>query len=385
MKRFVRASLLAAGLLLALSACTGEIPPSSFPGLTVAGDHAYLASNLHVYKFDARTGASAWMFPPANQNTNEPRGPFAGPPLKLGDVIVVGETIGANGRLMHHLFGLSDADGTEVWRFSGGAKEYTDGVSTDGRLIFAPNGDHTLYALDPTQREGGEPKLVWKFTAQNKLWSRPLVAEGRVYQASLDHNLYALDAQTGELVWTFRAGASIASQPALKDGVLYFGSFDERVYAVDAATGKEIWRSADRLDGWLWCDPLVDGDELFVGSVKGRFYAIDAQTGEVRWRSQVGGSIRAQPVIVGNNIYVVASDTYLYRLPRRPTPDANGYVAPTRVVENGLVRRLFSTPAVVDGALLIPLFDGDVKLVAVNLESNKELFKFPLPVATPSP
>jgi len=380
MKLNLRLALpVAAGALL-LSACGGEVPPTSFPGLTVEGDAAYLSSNLHVYKFDPRSGALAWMFPPSTENSESPRGPFAGPPLKFGDVIIVGETVDPGGRPHHILYALSAQDGSERWRFSGGQREYVDGVASDGKLIFAPNGDHTLYALDPSQLENGEPKVAWTFTAKNKLWSRPLVTNGRVYQASLDHNLYALDAATGALLWTFTTGASLAAQPAIQDGTLFIGSFDQHVYAINADTGAQVWRS-ERLAGWVWCDPLVVDGSVLVGDVKGGLYALDVRNGNLRWRSQVGGAIRAQPVVVGESIYIVTSDTYLYRLDRRPTPNPDGYVPPERVLENGLVRRLFSTPAYVDDALLVPLFDGETKLTAVNLASKQKKFEFPLRAA----
>lgn len=376
MRTSLRTALIVAAGALLLSACGGEVPPTSFPGLTVEGEAAYLSSNLHVYKFDPRGGAVAWVFPSPTEDSESRRGPFAGPPLRFGDVVIVGETVDPNGRPQHILYALSIQDGKERWRFSGGQREYVDGVSSDGKLIFAPNGDHTLYALDPNQLENGEPKVVWKFTAKNKLWSRPLVANGRVYQASLDHNLYALDAATGALLWTFTSGASIAAQPALQDGTLFIGSFDQHVYAINADTGAQVWRS-ERLAGWIWCDPLVVDGNVLVGDVKGGFYALDTRNGSLRWRSQVGGAIRAQPVVVGDSIYIVASDTYLYRFDRRPTPNPDGYVPPERVLENGLVRRLFSTPAYVDDALLVPLFDGEVKLTAVNLSSRQKKFEVP--------
>jgi outer membrane protein assembly factor BamB len=376
MRTSLRTALIVAAGALLLSACGGEVPPTSFPGLTVEAEAAYLSSNLHVYKFDPRSGAVAWVFPSPTEDSESRRGPFAGPPLRFGDVVIVGETVDPNGRPQHILYALSIQDGKERWRFSGGQREYVDGVSSDGKLIFAPNGDHTLYALDPNQLENGEPKAVWKFTAKNKLWSRPLVANGRVYQASLDHNLYALDAATGALLWTFTSGASIAAQPALQDGTLFIGSFDQHVYAINADTGAQVWRSK-RLAGWIWCDPLVVDGNVLVGDVKGGFYALDTRNGSLRWRSQVGGAIRAQPVVVGDSIYIVASDTYLYRFDRRPTPNPDGYVPPERVLENGLVRRLFSTPAYVDDALLVPLFDGEVKLTAVNLSSRQKKFEVP--------
>ena len=35
--------------------------------------------------------------------------------------------------------------------------------------------------------------LVWKFKAKNLLWSTPLVMNGVVYLASMDHYLYAIE------------------------------------------------------------------------------------------------------------------------------------------------------------------------------------------------
>src|SRR5262245_49938055 len=181
MKKAVRVSLLVATSALVLSACGGELPPSSFPGLTVEGNSAYLASNHLVYKFDPANGAEAWHFP-VTQDSNAPRGPFAGPPLKFGNLIIVGGTIGQNGQVDHHLYALSEDTGAEVWRFSGATGEYVDGVVTDGKLIFAPNGDAVLYALDPSRMNGAEPTVAWTFNqSQDKLWTRPLVAEGKVY------------------------------------------------------------------------------------------------------------------------------------------------------------------------------------------------------------
>jgi outer membrane protein assembly factor BamB len=384
MKKAVRISFLVAAGALLLSACAGGEPaPSSFPGLTIVSNDGYLASNLHVHRFAAATGQEAWRFP-ITQDNNNPRGPFAGQPVKLDNLIIVGGTIGATGHPDNHLYALSELDGSEAWRFSGGQREYADGVATDGKLIFAPNGDHTLYTLDPTQMNGAEPKVVWTFTTANKLWAKPAIADGKVYLPSLDHNLYALDAATGKELWRFTANASIASTPALKDGVLYFGSFDQNFYAINAADGKLIWKTP--VDGWVWCDALVDGNEIFFGDAKGKLYALDANKGQRLWTSQVGGPIRAQPVVEGNKIYVVSYDSYVYSYERQPQVDSNGNVNGTRVLENGLGRRLLSTPAVHDGLLLVPLFDGEIKLIALNLENNQKQYEFPpKPTDTPAP
>jgi outer membrane protein assembly factor BamB len=385
MKKALRVSFFAAACALVLTACGGELPPSSFPGLSLDGSTAYLASNAHVYKFDAATGAEAWRFPASGaQPANGERlpGPFAGPPLKFGDLIIVGGTIGTTGEPDRNVYAISDQNGQEVWRFSAGqtSREYVDGVATDGKLIFAPNGDNVLYALDPSQMNGAQPRLAWTFTGStNKLWTRPLVADGKIYLPSLDHHLFALDAATGKELWRFQADASIASRPALKDGVLYVGSFDRKFYAVNAETGDQIWETEGLLEGWVWNDATVDPDRdiVYVGDVKGKFYAIDTESGKIVWSSQLGGAIHGQSVINGNRIYVVSFDTHVYSIERGGAPDANGNMPFRRVLETGLGRRLASTPTVLEGALLVPLFDGEIRLTALDLETGAKKYEFP--------
>jgi outer membrane protein assembly factor BamB len=53
-----------------------------------------------------------------------------------------------------------------------------------------------------------------------------------VYIGSLDGNLYALDASTGEERWRQSLDGEIYSSPAVVDGVVYAGSFDDGLYAL---------------------------------------------------------------------------------------------------------------------------------------------------------
>lgn len=378
--------MLAAGALV-LAACSGGEPaPSSFPGLSLDGNDAYLTSNQHVSKFNAATGQEAWRFP-ASQDSNNPRGPFAGKPLKLGNVVIVGGTIGATGQADPHLYGLDATSGQEVWRWqspniTATHREFVDGVITDGKLVFAPSGDGNLYALDVTDNK---PQLKWTFGGTNKKWARPAYEDGKLFVPSLDHSLYILDAATGKQIGQFTANASIASTPAVKGGIAYFGSFDRFIYAVDA-TGKQVWQSSERLSGWVWCDALLHEGRLYVGDAKGGLYALDASNGKVLWRAFTSGANRAQPVVAGDKLYVASFDNYVYSVSLNPQVDNNGNVQLTRLIDNGLGRRLLSTPALHDGVLLVPLFDGDVKVTAISLETNQKLFEYPLkPQATPAP
>src|SRR4029077_7444727 len=55
------------------------------------------------------------------------------------------------------------------------------------------------------------------------------VANGVLYAASMaklqtQHQMFALDAATGEILWQFAAGSSVNAGPAIVDGSVYWGS-----------------------------------------------------------------------------------------------------------------------------------------------------------------
>lgn len=388
MKRLSKVWGLAAVAVL-LGACAGgEAPPTSFPGLTVDGPSGYLASNLHVYKFDSASGTEAWRFPKAGETASNGTplpGPFSGLPEKVGNVIVVGQSTAASsgGQITHGLlFGIGEADGLEKWRFTKAGREYVDGVATDGKIIYAPNGDHKLYALDPSQLEGGEPKILWQFETGNKLWGKPLLADGVLYQPSLDHKLYAIDAAAGSAKWAqpFQASASIAATPVLTDGVLYFGSFDSKFYAVNASDGSKKWETP--VEGWIWSEALIVGDTIYVGNVNGKLFALARDNGAVKWTADIGDTIRAKPVLQGNKLYVVSMNTRMYEFDIS-APPADGKMDTSKPFNDKLGRRMLSTPSIVNGQLYVPLFDGDIKVAGVSFESREKAFQFP--AATPAP
>lgn len=351
-----------AAAALVLSACgsSQQTAPNSFPGASVEDKSVYLARGPHVSKFDLANGTLLWQYP---SNTDAARGPFAGQPIKIGNTLIVGEGVGAGTR---YLFGINAENGAEQWRF-GAPREFVDGAVTDGKLVFVPNGDGVLYALDVMQMENNAPKVVWQLKTDNKLWSRPLLNNGRLYQASMDHKLFAVDAASGKEIWQFaEASAPIVVQPALKNGVLYFGALDSNFYAVDATSGKLVWKQA--VDGWIWTDASVTDSQVVFANVKGRVYAYDLN-GNRKWTFDAQDSVRAQPVANGDLIYIVSMDTNVYAL--------NASDGSIKWKNDTLKYRLPSKPILSDGTLYVPLFDSDTSLWSLDPASGTRKIQFP--------
>src|SRR5579862_792691 len=82
----------------------------------------------------------------------------------------------------------------------------------------------------------GKLALKWSYTIGKHVYSSPAVANGVVYVGSGNHNVYALDAETGTRLWQYTTGSHVYSSPAVANGVVYVGSSDHNVYAFDAKT-----------------------------------------------------------------------------------------------------------------------------------------------------
>jgi outer membrane protein assembly factor BamB len=77
----------------------------------------------------------------------------------------------------------------------------------------------------------------------NQIISAPVVANGKVFCSLIDeHQVVAVDEQSGEVVWRYTAAARIDSPPTIHRGLCLFGSRDGWVYCLRAADGRLAWR-----------------------------------------------------------------------------------------------------------------------------------------------
>jgi len=204
------------------------------------------------------------------------------------------------------------------------------------------------------------PEAVWIYKTGAAIWGTPAISDGTVYFGSDDHNLYAVEAQTGLLKWKFATQGLVRSRPAIIAGLVYFTSDDGFLYAVDAQRGQRRWRmdignfseSKKRENPGTSPDPTgfdylqsspigVDG-WVCVGSADGNVYALDADTGKINWMFQTGQKVRAAPTAYGGIVYIGSWDGIVYALDaltgqeRWQTP-IGGQIQTTALVANGLV------------------------------------------------
>ncbi len=131
---------------------------------------------------------------------------------------------------------------------------------------------------------------LWRFACEDEVRSTPAISQGLLYVGCYDHNLYALNTETGEFVWKFPTDGGIASTPAVYEDRILVGSEDRVLYAINTY-GQIEWTSPTQ--GRIRSSPRVHFDHVFFGSDDHHIYAANAMTGRVAWKVDMGAPIRS--------------------------------------------------------------------------------------------
>ena len=149
--------------------------------------------------------------------------------------------------------------------------------------------------------------LVWTYNLESTrgVEATPLVVDGIMYVTASWSIVHAIDVRTGQRLWTFdpqvpremgyRGCCDVVSRGvALHRGKVFVASFDGRLIALDAARGKRLWERDTIVDHrrsyTITGAPRVFKGNVVIGNggaeygVRGYVTAYDAETGEQKWR-----------------------------------------------------------------------------------------------------
>jgi polyvinyl alcohol dehydrogenase (cytochrome) len=225
--------------------------------------------------------------------------------------------------------GLTVDEGRAIARFITG-KEFSSVsnvplekcAASGKKLSLAPgdwNGwsveaDNARYQARPGLSAADIPrlKLKWAFAfpGDNRAYSQPAVAGGRVFVGTAGGTVYSLDAASGCLYWSFKADGSVRGAISIarsKTGgryIAFFGDLRATAYALDAESGALIWKQ--KLDqhpvARITGSAVVHDGRLFVPiasleeasglwrqyeccTFRGSLVSLDAETGRQLWKS----------------------------------------------------------------------------------------------------
>ncbi len=149
--------------------------------------------------------------------------------------------------------------------------------------------------------------LVWyrDMGTNRALESTPIVVDDTLFLTSTWSVVHAIDATSGEVRWTYnpevpgewgrRACCDVVNRGvAVYKGRVYVASLDGRLIALDASDGAKVWEVDTIIDRERFYTitgaPRVAGGKVFIGNggaefgVRGYVTAYDAETGEQVWR-----------------------------------------------------------------------------------------------------
>lgn len=165
------------------------------------------------------------------------------------------------------------------------------------------NGQRYSRLASVNPRNAGQLQIRWIYQLRTAaaVETTALVVDGIMYLTRAN-DVIALDAATGRPYWTYShpLPAELAlccgrqnRGLAILDGRLYMATLDAKLVALDAASGMLLWTSviADPREGYSSTGaPLVVGDKVITGIAGGEFGirgfidAYDAATGARVWR-----------------------------------------------------------------------------------------------------
>ena len=186
-------------------------------------------------------------------------------------------------------------------------QQMLNGADGDSKNFLATNGDYNQRRFYPGKqintKNVKDLRVAWIFQTDIRelMETSPIVVNGVMYVTTSFDHLYALNAQTGEQLWHYKhdmgpitvycCGPNNRGAAVYGDKV-YIATLDAKLDAVDAKTGKLVWSQqiADPSLGYseTMAPTAVDG-KILIGTnggeygIRGFVKAYDANDGKLLW------------------------------------------------------------------------------------------------------
>ncbi|HKB11009.1 MAG TPA: PQQ-dependent dehydrogenase, methanol/ethanol family [Vicinamibacterales bacterium] len=186
-------------------------------------------------------------------------------------------------------------------------QDLADGLKDPGKWLTY-GGDYNGHRHSPltqlTPQNVHQLSAQWTFQtgALGSFQTTPIVIDGVIYATGFNNNAWAIDARSGRTIWRYRrnlpedmhlcCGAVNRGFGVLGDR-LFMATIDAHLLALDMKTGVVLWdvELADYKVGYsATVAPLVVKDKVIVGiagaefGIRGFIDAYDTQTGKRAWR-----------------------------------------------------------------------------------------------------
>lgn len=176
-------------------------------------------------------------------------------------------------------------------------------VDTFGDILAVHDNRNILTAMEP-----GTGRNRWSLDLGSPLMKFVGNARvGDVIYACSESEIMALDARTGAVKGRQRLAALANTAPLVADGIAVFGTSNGEVLGHNLYTGYKLW--AYRLGGTIKANPVMVGSSVGAVSQTGEVILIEPKTGEsLGRRRQIFAGLDNHPVSDGSSLYLAGTD-----------------------------------------------------------------------------
>jgi outer membrane protein assembly factor BamB len=155
--------------------------------------------------------------------------------------------------------------------------------SSDGNRVYAASYDGNVVALDPADGD-----RVWRTELDIILSAGPGVGGGTVAVAGYDGELVALSAEDGSEQWRINLESESLAKPLIYENNVIVYSIDGRLRVFSVFDGRELWvfeQEVPALTQRGSSTPIVVGNSIITGFDNGRVLAVDIADGVLEWEA----------------------------------------------------------------------------------------------------
>ena len=243
-----------------------------------------------------------------------------------------------------------------LWTFQCEDEIRSTPIHYDGS-IYIGSYDHNLYCLNAVTGE-----FQWKYATDNGIVTRPAVYESNIYFGSEDQRLHVVSARSGKVVWTYYTEGAVRSSPRIAEGHIFFGSDDAHIHAVNVLTGRAAWRFETAAP--VRSTPFVTNEAVFSGCESGDFYCVDFG-GELKWRFKAKLAVTSSPWVEEGVVYFGSLDSSFYALDTR----SGWAIWRFRMGKGSIV-----SPCLAEGLIFTGSADGHI--YAIDARTSREAWRF---------
>ncbi|MDM8564633.1 outer membrane protein assembly factor BamB [Candidatus Halobeggiatoa sp. HSG11] len=188
-------------------------------------------------------------------------------------------------------------------------------VAYDGKL-FTASTDGLVQALDLTN---GKP--IWQQELDVPISGGPGIGEGLILVGSKKGEVIALSEIDGVEQWRTQVSSEILATPRISQGIAVVRTGDGKLFGLDSKNGSRLWiyerTRASLLSLRGTSTPILIQDLIIAGFDNGKIALLELRTGKVLWETAIAVprgrtelermvDIDADPILEGEIVYVAS-------------------------------------------------------------------------------